>query len=91
MHTIHVVHVGVMGNVHYKEILDWLLGWFGVDISKDDTESLAEREREVQPKAPQKGQSNAEREVKPKAPQKGQSKQSPKVRPGRVRIRAFTS
>jgi len=75
MHSLHVVHVGVMGNIHYKEILDWLLGWFGADISKDDTESLAERERE----APQK------------APQPGQPGKSPKARPLKVRVRAFSS
>ena len=36
MHSLHVVYVGLMGNIHYLEILDWLAGWAGYDIMKDD-------------------------------------------------------
>jgi len=36
MHTLHVGHVGLMGNVHYLEILDWILAWLGHDIRNDD-------------------------------------------------------
>jgi hypothetical protein len=38
MHVFHVGYVGIMGNIHYNEILDALLGWIGVDMSKDDGE-----------------------------------------------------
>ena len=44
MHVFHVGYVGIMGNVHYNEILDFLLGWIGVDFSKDDGERLEAQE-----------------------------------------------
>ena len=28
--------MGLTGNVHFYEMLDWLLGWFTYDISRDD-------------------------------------------------------
>ena len=33
---MHTLHVGLMGNVHYLEILDWILAWLGHDIRNDD-------------------------------------------------------
>jgi hypothetical protein len=50
-----------MGNVHYQEILDCALGWFGYDVSKDDTdaERSAEPAREAQRPEPQDGQGAA--------------------------------
>ncbi len=50
MHCVHVVHVGLMGNLHYVEILDWLLGWAGWDICGDDYATrLAQREAAAKP------------------------------------------
>ena len=59
MHVFHVGYVGLMGNIHYAEILDCLVGWFGADLSKDDGGSLdaeepgLEARRPVEPPAPQ--------------------------------------
>jgi len=36
MHCLHVGYVGLMGNLHYFQILDFLLGWFGLDVAGDD-------------------------------------------------------
>ncbi|MFW6162727.1 MAG: hypothetical protein ACODAJ_08135, partial [Planctomycetota bacterium] len=36
MHSLHVGHVGLMGNLHYLEILDFVLGLPGYDIAGDD-------------------------------------------------------
>ena len=36
MHTLHVGYVGLMGNLHYLEIVDFVLGIPGWDISGDD-------------------------------------------------------
>ena len=36
MHSLHVGYVGLMGNVHYLEILDFVLGIPGWDIVGDD-------------------------------------------------------
>jgi hypothetical protein len=45
MHSLHVGHVGLMGNLHYLEILDFVLGWPGWDICRDDKATwLAEQE-----------------------------------------------
>ena len=38
--------MGLTGNVHFYEMLDWLLGWFTYDISHDDLATYyAMRER----------------------------------------------
>jgi len=54
MHSLHVVHVGLMGNLHYLEILDFLLGWAGYDICRDDAATRAAEQEAAQgpPKAP---------------------------------------
>ena len=36
MHTLHVGYVGLILNVRYLEILDFLTGWFGADLCGDD-------------------------------------------------------
>ncbi|MFC1805835.1 hypothetical protein ACFL09_02515, partial [Planctomycetota bacterium] len=36
MHSLHVGYVGVMGNLHYLEMLDFVLGLPGWDIAGDD-------------------------------------------------------
>jgi hypothetical protein len=35
-HYLHLGFLGLAGNLHYKEIADFALGFFGVDICKDD-------------------------------------------------------
>jgi len=35
-HYLHLGFIGLAGNLHYKEMLDFLLGFVGVDISGDD-------------------------------------------------------
>lgn len=45
MHSLHVGYVGLMGNLHYVEMVDFLLGWAGWDIARDDKATfLAEQE-----------------------------------------------
>lgn len=36
MHSLHVGYVGLMGNLHYIEIVDFILGIPGWDIRGDD-------------------------------------------------------
>ena len=36
MHSLHVGYVGVMGNLHYLEILDFVAGLPGGDLTGDD-------------------------------------------------------
>ena len=45
MHSLHVGYVGLMGNLHYVEMVDFLLGWAGWDITRDDRATfLAQQE-----------------------------------------------
>ncbi len=39
-HYLHLGFIGMAGNLHYKEILDWTLGFAGVDICNDDQSRL---------------------------------------------------
>jgi hypothetical protein len=39
-HYLHLGYVGLTGNANYREWADFLLGWFGLDISRDDNRSL---------------------------------------------------
>ena len=54
MKSIHVGYVGLMGNLHYFQILDFLLGWFTLDLAGDDYATrLARRAAELEePKEP---------------------------------------
>jgi len=53
MHSLHVGHVGLMGNLHYLEMLDFVLGLPGWDICRDDKATwLAEQEAAEPPDAP---------------------------------------
>ncbi len=36
LHYLHLGYVGLVGNIRYVEILDFLLGWASVDICNDD-------------------------------------------------------
>lgn len=39
-------YVGIIGNIHFTEIFDFLAGWLGFDPKKDDWATrIAERER----------------------------------------------
>ena len=45
MHSLHVGYVGIMGNLHYVEILDFVAGLPGWDLSGDDKATwLAQQE-----------------------------------------------
>jgi len=44
-HYFHVGYVGLAGNVHYGEIGDFFLGWFGADICRDDGKERGKRAR----------------------------------------------
>jgi len=41
-----------MGNVHFYEIADWLLGWFTYDISGDDLLTYYKERRRARAPAP---------------------------------------
>jgi len=45
-HYLHLGFIGVTGNISYKEIPDFFLGWFGVDICNDDTRDVAKATRD---------------------------------------------
>ena len=57
MHYIHVGYVGIVGNAHYTQMADFVLGLFGLDIAGDDGRRLglwpweSETEREPSPAA----------------------------------------
>jgi len=36
VHYLHLGYVGLVGNIRYMEMLDFLLGWAGLDIACDD-------------------------------------------------------
>lgn len=75
-----------MGNIHYLEILDFFLGWFGWDISKDDwaTRIAAREKAALQPfeappeqppdEAPKKPSEKSPPEKRPKEPPKKRTK-----------------
>ena len=48
-HYLHLGFIGVTGNLNYREWADFLVGWFGVDINKDDVRaaSLPARRRKL--------------------------------------------
>ena len=49
MHSLHVGYVGVMGNLHYLEILDFVAGLPGWDLAGDDKATwLAQQEASQQ-------------------------------------------
>jgi len=56
MHCIHVGYVGVEVNIHYAELADFFLGWFGLDITADDGTYRADHEEQpsVQAEEPSK-------------------------------------
>ncbi len=41
-----------MGNIHFYEILDWVLGWAGYDITKDDWATRIAAQEEKAPEPP---------------------------------------
>ena len=45
MHSLHVGHVGLMGNLHYLEIVDFVLGIPGWDITGDDKATWLAQQR----------------------------------------------
>jgi hypothetical protein len=51
-HYLHLGFLGLAGNLHYKEIADFALGFFGADICKDDrVRSVAPRSTPLWPPA----------------------------------------
>lgn len=45
-HYLHLGFIGVTGNINYKDIPDFFLGWFGLDICKDDSRDARQASRE---------------------------------------------
>ncbi|HPD14456.1 MAG TPA: hypothetical protein PLE19_05875 [Planctomycetota bacterium] len=82
-------YVGLIGNIHFTEILDFIVGWVGFDLSKDDWATrIANRERApegtegVQPDAPAKEAPETRPEEPPKPkPTPTPSKPSPPREP----------
>ncbi len=50
-HYFHLGFIGVTGNVNYKDIPDFFLGWFGLDICGDDNRVAKQVAREEQLRA----------------------------------------
>ena len=47
---IHLAYVGILFNARYMDFIDWLLGWFGVDLASDDGRDTHQWPWEEQPK-----------------------------------------
>jgi len=43
--NVHLIVIGLEAGIDFGEVLDYALGWFGIDIMGDDSRSAAERER----------------------------------------------
>jgi len=65
MHVLHVGYVGIMGNLHYLEILDFVLGWPGWDISGDDKATWLAEQKAAEESAPPPGRANPPIDVGP--------------------------
>lgn len=38
MHTFHVGYVGIILNIRYLEIVNFMTGWFGLDLTGEDAD-----------------------------------------------------
>jgi len=71
-----VGYVGLIGNIHFSEILDFIVGWAGFDLSKDDWATrIANRER-----APE-GSDTAPPETPAKQTPETRAEEPPKPKP----------